>query len=188
MAENLQKRSETKKKIKDATMALYAQDGLYKISVTGICKMAGLHRSTFYLYYETIDEVIEEVETELLEQMYYYSDKTDFSSVKQKDMGKEDVLAFSRQILADYYTWMYSMRNYFNPLLSENGDIRFLASFEKHLHDTHERLSVQLNLNFDNDYALDYFSGGTFRTLVRWLKAGDISVEELVKLQTEQFL
>ena len=169
-------------------MDLYAEEGLYKLSVAGICKKAGLHRSTFYLHYETIDEVIKEVEDELLEQMYYYSDSTNFPLDILQKMNKEEILAENRRALTDYYNWMFSKRNYFNPLLSEDGDIRFLATFEKHLHDTHEHLSDLFHLNFDSEYALDYVSGGTFRTLVRWLRDGDISVEELVKLQTDQFL
>lgn len=51
MADNRRVRM-TKKLIKDAYLELLESNPSEKISVTDVCKVADVNRSTFYMYYE----------------------------------------------------------------------------------------------------------------------------------------
>ncbi|MDO4555113.1 MAG: TetR family transcriptional regulator [Lachnospiraceae bacterium] len=51
----------TKNVIRDSLLALLTQNSYEKITVTSICKQAEITRATFYLHYNNIDEVLDEL-------------------------------------------------------------------------------------------------------------------------------
>lgn len=51
--------------IKYALVTLINEIGLEKITVSKLCKKADINRSTFYLHYENIDDLIQSIESEL---------------------------------------------------------------------------------------------------------------------------
>ena len=59
----------TKNVIRKAYLELLHQKSWEKISVTEICKLAGINRTTFYLHYDTSVAVLEELLNELFDQL-----------------------------------------------------------------------------------------------------------------------
>ena len=59
----------TKKMIKDAYLELLETNPSEKISVTDICKVADVNRSTFYMYYEDTVILRQDFENDVLEQI-----------------------------------------------------------------------------------------------------------------------
>ena len=57
----------TRQVIKDALLELLENDPYNRINVTMLCKRAEITRATFYLHYEGLDEVLDEVIGEALE-------------------------------------------------------------------------------------------------------------------------
>lgn len=51
----------TRAVIRDAFLALIASGGWRRLSVTLLCKKAGIARATFYLHYANLDEVLDDV-------------------------------------------------------------------------------------------------------------------------------
>lgn len=66
---------QTKNKIKYILLNLMKRKSFYKITVTEICKCAGINRGTFYRHYCDLTEVLEELEDEAL----YDEDIQEFS-------------------------------------------------------------------------------------------------------------
>ena len=59
----------TKRCMKDALLELLDKMPLNKVSVTDICNTADVNRSTFYAYYNDIEALLSEIETEALAQI-----------------------------------------------------------------------------------------------------------------------
>lgn len=59
----------TKRMIKDALLRLLETKTLDKIKVSALCEESGVNRATFYRHYETLQEVLREIETEFIRQM-----------------------------------------------------------------------------------------------------------------------
>lgn len=55
---------ETKELIKDTFLDLYEKNTIDKIHVRKLCEIAGINKSTFYLYYTDIYNLLEEIEKE----------------------------------------------------------------------------------------------------------------------------
>ena len=58
----------TRKEIRSAYIRLMDTMPKEKITVTLLCKEADINRGTFYLHYETIDDVWKDIENELFEE------------------------------------------------------------------------------------------------------------------------
>lgn len=52
--------AKTKGKVRDGLLQLLEHDRLEDITVSDLCRAAGVNRSTFYVYYDTVSSVFEE--------------------------------------------------------------------------------------------------------------------------------
>lgn len=68
MAENRRVRM-TKSMMKEALLELLEKKPLDKITVKDICESADVNRSTFYSYYESIEQLLLEIEDDVLNQL-----------------------------------------------------------------------------------------------------------------------
>ena len=56
----------TKEMIKDALLTLLQHTRYEKITITALCKQAEITRTTFYLHYDNLDDVLDELLDEAL--------------------------------------------------------------------------------------------------------------------------
>lgn len=62
----------TKASIREALMRILAEKPMGKVTIKEISDAAGINRKTFYAHYETIDDIVSEMEDELLNEMEQY--------------------------------------------------------------------------------------------------------------------
>lgn len=182
MAENVRKRQATKKKMQDALMELYSQYEFQKITVTLLCKECGLHRSTFYLYYNSVDEILREIEHDILAQIREFSGR--FNVFGNKEQSLEEIIRQTEPHMIEFYEWQFTKRHYLNPLLGAYGDPYFIQHYEEIIQeDIRPALAFMGYDSEKHPYLLKYVTGGVVKTNIDWLQHGDISPKELVILQ-----
>lgn len=59
----------TKRLLKEALLRLLEKKSLERISITELCREAGINRATFYRHYELPRDLLTEMQTEFLEEM-----------------------------------------------------------------------------------------------------------------------
>lgn len=64
--QNQSKRDKTRQTIRETFLSLYREKDISKITVTEVCKAAGINRSTFYTYYEDVYALQSSLEEETL--------------------------------------------------------------------------------------------------------------------------
>ena len=57
----------SKKKIKDAFITVHSKEGFYGVTISSVCKEAGISRGAFYSNYRNVTEVLDEILDEALE-------------------------------------------------------------------------------------------------------------------------
>ena len=72
----------TKRLIKESLTELLETENLNSISVRMICERADLNRSTFYLHYETLDDLLSEFTEELMSSVW----KNDTAFIREQDI------------------------------------------------------------------------------------------------------
>ena len=77
------------------------------ITVKEICEKAGVNRSTFYLHYETIDDLLEEcIENQNKQFFSYFNENSKEFSEKLKNGAKEDLILITTEYLTPYLTYI----------------------------------------------------------------------------------
>lgn len=71
----------TKKLLKNSLTEMLKTQNIYHISIRELCERAGINRSTFYKYYGSQFDLLEEIETDLLDSIeHFLSQQTDVKS------------------------------------------------------------------------------------------------------------
>jgi AcrR family transcriptional regulator len=107
----------TRKILRDSLIELMKTRPAAEIGVKEICALAELSRSTFYIYYEGVPQLLEEIEEEAF---VFLEDVVNQYGISLKRGGQNSEALFQRilQYIADTSPIL-------QILLSENGDISF---------------------------------------------------------------
>ena len=69
------RKTTTKEDIKEALIQLLSEDKFENISISKLCKRAGINRGTFYLHYENKYQMIDSFKSEIISQLYIFLEK-----------------------------------------------------------------------------------------------------------------
>ena len=113
-----ERRARTKASLLEAFWDLYARMPLNQIKVRAITDAAGCNRSTFYEYFESIYDLLDQAETALIDQSCAYLEEV------VPDMEGAGIV--------ERATTMYQEHGkQFNALLGSHGDPQFAIRFKK---------------------------------------------------------
>ena len=127
-------RERTKAKIEDAYWALMMNNE--RITVKKIIEKAGIHKSTFYYYYEWVDDVLAEIKTRMMDLLV--------STIESKNRDKGDF----QQIMIEMRKMFQENRKYLVPLVLEQRGGEFAVHYREYIKE-----------HFAEDIGLDYKTG-----------------------------
>ena len=134
MSQYLEAREKTIQKIEQAYFGLYIKEK--KITVSEICKIAGIHRSTFYFYFEWVDDVLNGIKDRL------YKKLTDIIDGENRQKGD------FRQIQINLRAMFKEERYYLIPLVLEQRGGKFAIQYRELIKE-----------RFAEDLGIDYKTG-----------------------------
>ena len=144
------------------------------ITVSEICKIAGVNRSTFYLHYETLGDLLEETTQYLLNDFrsYFPEDNDDLTSALQG--GDVQKLNFvNERYLHPYLCYIMDHRRVFAAALSNVGTLGFERVFRR----MYEQMFDPILQHFGysevrRPYVMHYYLNGITAVVTLWLKNG----------------
>lgn len=153
--------------LKNALMDLLSEKGsVTKISVRELCERADLNRSTFYAHYSEPKELLEEVETELLDATREHLQK----------IGAENDIGAHRYLLS-FLMYIKENDKPFRTLLIDAGDPEFRSKF---MQQSIIQFIENLNISFPKDqeqYIYSYILNGSTGVIIQWMRS-DYSIDE----------
>lgn len=179
----------TKKTIADSYLAMIPFKKWDKITVKEICETVDVTRGTFYLYYNDIYDLMEQIEASLLAELTKrYSTLTDDNSPAS---FSRDLLSINVTPPAMFLTWFDFCKDYKREMIAlldrKNGDLYFISKL-KHF------LSIHINNIMDLDglpkdglrtHFSKIFLELHLMAAQTWLEQGDdefLTTEEIVNL------
>lgn len=159
----------TKRLLLEALFSLLETKKIAHISVTQLCKAAGINRATFYKYYGTPQDILNEQGRQYVVQLM---------RIQDEGRGRKGI----EQIIEDSCEYMYKNRKLIR-LLIENGVDSAVATdaFAQLFHPAAMAAMARVKAQDDAEYALllTYIASGCYHLLVKWL------LEELEKTPQE---
>lgn len=156
----------TKKMIEDSFYELLEKNPVEKISVKSLCDNADINRSTFYLHYQTIEDLVDEIEQTLIN--------------KQIELlGKVNKRTDTRPFIIQTLSMLEKRPKVYLHLL-ENG--HFVQLYTEKMEHYFENF-VELSHNIKTTYTFEYIVSGSFAISKKWLESGcKLSKKNLAEL------
>ena len=166
---NNKRRRESQQKMESAFMTLLENRELNQISVTDICKTAGINRTTFYANYTDIYALAQSVQKHLEE---------DVLSLYQEEWEQRRSEHNFLKLFRHMYENQLLYKTYFKL---GDGSSRFMG------YDPREAAAYYGNLNIE--YHIEFFSAGLNAVLKKWLSGGCAeSPEEIFAIIQSEYL
>lgn len=162
----------TARKFDDALIFLLEKKDLEYISVKEICETAGVNRSTFYLHYETIgdllDECIEQMNQKFLS---FYSDapKKFLDSISEYSLKELNLI--TPEYLLPYLNFIQSNKHIFRAALSHPSGLNAEKSYRKMYKHIFTPILERFHCPQEmHVYIVSFYMQGIMAIVEEWLK------------------
>ena len=154
--------------IKKEILQMMREMPLEQIKVKKLCDRLNIGRSTFYVYFDSIYDAVEEIEDELMSQKLFVNK---LNGISEFSSLQEEVHA-SLQFLQDQI-------EVFEPLLGRYGDESFKYKWAKGITRRFHQLLISDNKSDEwNENVIAFVVGGVQKMITNWLIHQDsISME-----------
>ena len=162
----------TAAKMDDAFLKLLEKKDFTYITVKEICEKAGVNRSTFYLHYETVGDLLAESVDRMNRQFTDYM-KRDSESfiVKIKNCPKDELYLITPEYLTPYLKYIREHKRLFRTATENAAALRLEDSYSglfRHVFTPIlERFGVPEN---DRRYMMSFYIRGLMAIITEWLK------------------
>ncbi len=152
------------------------------ITVSEICHTAGVNRSTFYLHYETVGDLLEETTRYLLDDFLSYF-PLDMQSIAQEFRGCDlSRLNFiTEQYLRPYLSYIRDNRRVFATALSNVGSLGLDRVFHQLFEHVFDPILARFHYPPEHRrYVMLFYLNGINAIVTEWLKTDcDRSIAEI---------
>ena len=159
----------TKAILKEALVELLKDGHISKMSVTALCEVADINRSTFYAHYTDQFDLLRQVQDEVIDNLKIFLDQY-----------VDDRMPITEQNLKGILEYAKANSDLFVVLLGENGD----HAFHNDLMELVELIPFQYKATENKkEYLLTFAITGCISILHKWLAEGrEETPEEMANL------
>ncbi len=172
-------------KMDEAFLELIEKKDFAYITVKEVCEKAGVNRSTFYLHYETVSDLLAESAQYIIDQFVASMphDTVDFLE-KIPNRPLEELYLITPEYLTPYLTYIKEHRRIFKATVEQASVLRMNDAYQKltrHvLNPILNRFQVPLD---DQKYIMQYHISGLLAIINEWLKSDCAdSIEHIVSV------
>ena len=175
----------TAKKMDIALISLLKNKPFEYITISEICENAGVNRSTFYLHYETIGDLLDETVRYLLDDfLSYFSSNTSSVRLNITECSLDELNYISDKYLIPYLTYIKDNKEIFLTALLHSRELGLedinSRMFENIFCPILNRFHYPAN---DMNYIMMYYLNGLNAIIIEWLKDDcNKSMKEIIEI------
>lgn len=185
MNERKSKYLHTAEKFNRALLVLLEQKEFECITVSELCKAAGVNRSTFYLHYENTRDLLQETTRYVQKNFSSYFD-VDFQSVVAglSDEALHDLNFISSMYLHPYLRYVRDHRRIISAVITVFQTEQIYQKWFDHIFDPIlDRFQYPSE---ERKYVMTFYMNGLHAIVAKWLKDGcQKSIEEVSRIMQE---
>ena len=159
-------------RIDEALIALLEEKDLEYITVKEICQRAGVNRSTFYLHYETVADLVNEA-AEMVNQRFlsYFPQQKEAILQGMDSREPEDLILVTREYLLPYLRFIRDNKKVYRAAFRNPGgmrvDTRYVELKQHILHPILERFEIPAA---HQPYYIAFYVEGIMAIVKEWLR------------------
>lgn len=162
----------TAARMDEAFLKLIEKKDFTYITVKEICEEAGVNRSTFYLHYETIGDLLAESAQHIIDEFVTYMphDTIEFLE-KLQDRPLEELYLITPEYLVPYLTYIKEHRRVFQATVEQALALRMTDAYQKL--SCHVFLPILNRFGVppeEQKYVLQFHISGLMAIINEWLK------------------
>ena len=185
MNKNESKYFNTAKKMNDALLFLLEKKDYSYITISDICKKANVNRSTFYLHYENIGDLFEEVVEKSSKSFFeHFKDTQGIQQGEIERMDTEDLELVRDEYLLPYLSFVKENINFYKTL-STHANLFHMDSLKKNsFQDFVSKIMNRFHVDEKyQEYYFDFYVNGYEAILFRWCRNDcDLDIREVASL------
>lgn len=164
-------REKTRQKIMAAFWDIFETDTIHQITVKKITNNCNIHRATFYLYYEDVYEVLQEIEEMLLNEL---------DTIRAENL-ELDTAGFNA-----YATLVFNVlrkdQKYLRRLVIQAADPEFSVRYKEKLIEILLSIFTEQNLTEKSRMTLKIVNTASVDIILAMADSGFYTVEEIIRL------
>lgn len=174
MNKNETKYLNTARLMNEALLLLLEKKNYEFITVKEICEKAGVNRSTFYLHYETMEDLLSEsIEYIIEKRNSRYSKEEMLDQEKIGNVPLEDLVLITPAYIIPYLEFVKENKRIFNVALSQPKAFRVSMIFDNMFNDYITHIMARFSIpEQDRRYMLTYYLSGMNAVVMAWVRGG----------------
>lgn len=161
-------------RMNEALLSLLEKKDFQYVTVKEICNKAEVNRSTFYLHYETIGDLLSETVAYVMQR---FKDKFDHIETiglcEIATMPIEKLILVTPEYLVPYLEFVKENRRIFSVAISQPNAIGANDLFEQFYSELFYPIMKRFGLeDYEINYKIDFYLQGMFAVISRWIKGG----------------
>ncbi len=161
---NNRRAQETRERLKLALLEMLARDDILDVTVSALCDEAQVNRSTFYSHYDSVAELMDEIEQETGKDIFE----------KVAEVYDDEKSMFSTEYLLAILGHLKENRSFYRAYLRQsvgrrNIDWGFGQLLEQFVKPMMKRLGVD---DIETAYYFEFFKEGFIAVISLWLDGG----------------
>ena len=163
----------TARKMNLALIALLKTKSFDYITVSELCRQAGVNRSTFYLHYETIGDLLEETTRYLLDDFLarFEQERAEFSI--ESPYEKNRLIFICDSYLIPYLNYVKENAEIFSTVLKNEVPFGTKAIYRRLFENIFDSILTKYRYpEEEREYVMLYYLNGIYAVCAEWIRQG----------------
>ena len=172
MNKNETKYLATARLMNEALFLLLEKKNYEFITVKEICEKAGVNRSTFYLHYETMEDLLtESIEYIIEKRNSIYREQEVLDREKIDSCSLDELVLITPSYILPYLQFVKENIRIFNAILSQPKTLRVRTIFNQLFDDYITHIMARFDIpEKDRRYMLTYYLSGINAVIMAWVR------------------
>ena len=171
----------------EALLALLQKKDYEFITVKEVCEKAGVNRSTFYLHYENMDDLLKESYEYVSRRFYDSFESEKITTEKVKLADKRESMLITPEYLEPYLNFVRQNKKVMSLIMKNASLFGAEKTFEKMYGDIFRPILDKFGIPKQNqEYVFAYYMHGVLAIIETWLKNDcNRDIGEMIRLITD---
>lgn len=171
MNKNESKYFNTAIRMDEALITLLEKKDFEYITIKEICDTAGVNRSTFYLHYENISDLLRETTRYIVDKhLAYYEIDQNSISLQFKTCRRDELLFISEEYLTPYLTFIKDNQRLFKVSIKQFHSMHMDEVYGKMFEHIFSPILARFCVpETERGYVIKFYLTGVFAVIMEWL-------------------